>query len=336
MPADCDVLVVGGGVNGCGIARDLAGRGVRVVLCEQDDLASHTSSASTKLVHGGLRYLEHGEFGLVRKALAERERLLRSAPHIAWPLRFVMPHDPAMRPAWLVRIGLFLYDHLARRDILPASRRVDLRREAAGAPLQARWTTGFAYSDGWVDDARLVALCAVDAAERGAAVLVRTRCERAVRGAAGWTATLRGEDGTARRVEARALVNAAGPWAGAFLREGAGVTAPAPALRLVRGSHIVVRRRLGDGGCAYLLQTDDRRVVFALPYEGDFTLVGTTEVEHRGPPGEAHADAGRGRLPVPAGQPLPRPADRRRPTWRGRTPACGRCSATTPRPTPRR
>ena len=173
-----DVVVVGGGVNGTGIARDLAGRGARVLLCEKDDLAAHTSSASTKLIHGGLRYLEYREFSLVRKALREREVLLKSAPHIMRPLRFVMPHDPSMRPVWMIRIGLFLYDHLAHREVLPPSRTVDLRRYVAGVPLQPQFRKGFVYSDGWVDDARLVALCALDAAERGATVLTRTRVRR--------------------------------------------------------------------------------------------------------------------------------------------------------------
>src|SRR6195952_200518 len=173
---ECDVLVVGGGINGCGIARDLAGRGWRVVLCEKDDLASHTSSSSTKLIHGGLRYLEYYEFSLVRKALQEREVLLKSAPHIMWPLRFVMPHDPSMRPAWMIRIGLFMYDHLARREVLPGSRTVRLRQHAAGAPLKASYRRGFIYSDGWVDDARLVVLNALDARERGAQGFTRTRC----------------------------------------------------------------------------------------------------------------------------------------------------------------
>ena len=173
---ECDVLVVGGGINGCGIARDLAGRGFQVVLCEKDDLAAHTSSSSTKLIHGGLRYLEYYEFSLVRKALQEREVLLKSAPHIMWPLRFVMPHDPSMRPAWMVRMGLFLYDHLAKREVLPGSRTVDLRKHKAGQPLKPQYKRGFVYSDGWVDDARLVVLNAVDARARGAQILTRTRC----------------------------------------------------------------------------------------------------------------------------------------------------------------
>lgn len=290
-PAAFDVLVVGGGINGTGIARDLAGRGQRVLLCEQDDLAAHTSSSSTKLIHGGLRYLEHGDFALVRKALAERECLMRSAPHIMWPLRFVMPHDPdhaSVRPAWMIRLGLFLYDHLARRAWLPDSRRVDLRRHAAGAPLKPRFRQGFIYSDGWVDDARLVVLNAIDAAERGATVLTRWRCVDAQRSADHWDVTLRSGAGETRHVSARALVNAAGPWAAQFLGDHAHRPHPRP-LRLVKGSHIVVRK-LFDHDHAYLLQAPDRRVVFAIPYEGEFTLIGTTEVEHHGAIGEVRID----------------------------------------------
>jgi glycerol-3-phosphate dehydrogenase len=289
-PAACDVLVVGGGINGAGIARDLAGRGLRVVLCEQGDLAQATSSASTKLIHGGLRYLEHREFALVRKALAEREVLLRAAPHIMRPLRFVMPHDAGLRPAWLIRAGLFLYDHLARREVLPGSRAIDLRAHPAGAPLQARFARGFVYSDGWVDDARLVVLNALDAAARGAAVLTRTRCDDARRDAAGWTARLvDAATGHARTLRARALVNAAGPWAAQFLASHAHVPG-ARALRLVKGSHVVVRR-LFEHDHAYLFQNPDGRILFAIPYEGEFTLLGTTDVEHHGPAGEARIDA---------------------------------------------
>ena len=188
-----DLLVVGGGINGVGIAREAAGRGLSVLLCEQDDLAGHTSSASTKLIHGGLRYLEYYEFALVRKALAEREVLLKGAPHIMWPLRFVMPHDPGMRPVWMIRAGLFLYDHLARREVLAASRTVNLRRHPAGAPLKPGYTRGFVYSDGWVDDARLVVLNAIDAAERGATILTRWRCVDAQRGATHWDVRLHNE-----------------------------------------------------------------------------------------------------------------------------------------------
>ena len=286
---DFDAVVVGGGVNGAGIARDLAGRGARVLLCEKDDLASHTSSSSTKLIHGGLRYLEYREFSLVRKALREREVLLRSAPHIMWPLRFVMPHDPSMRPVWMVRLGLFLYDHLARREVLPASRTVDLRHYVAGVPLKPQFTKGFVYSDGWVDDARLVALCALDAAERGATVLTRTACVDAVRGAERWRVTLQPEGGAAREVTARALVNAAGPWAAQFLMEHAHA-ADRVHLRLVKGSHIVVRK-LFDHDHAYIFQNPDGRIIFAIPYEHDFTLIGTTDIEHHGAIGEARAEA---------------------------------------------
>src|SRR5512142_2738788 len=238
---EVDVLVVGGGINGAGIARDLAGRGARVLLCEKDDLAAHTSSASTKLIHGGLRYLEYREFGLVRKSLAEREVLLKAAPHIMWPLRFVMPHNPSMRPVWMIRLGLFLYDHLAHREVLPGSGTVDLHAHFAGAPLKREFTRGFVYSDGWVDDARLVTLCAVDAAERGATVLTRTACVEAVRGADHWQARLVTDRGGTLQVATRSLVNATGPWAAEFLM-GHAHTADRVQLRLVKGSHIVVPR----------------------------------------------------------------------------------------------
>ena len=293
---DCDVLVVGGGINGAGIARDLAGRGLKVLLCEQDDLASHTSSASTKLIHGGLRYLEYYEFSLVRKALAERELLLRSAPHIMWPLRFVMPHDASsksVRPVWMVRIGLFLYDHLAKREWLPASTTINLRSHPTGAPLKPQYSRGFVYSDGWVDDARLVVLNAVDAAARGATILTRCRCERAVRvtdgTSTGWRATLQPAGGAPLQVQARALVNAAGPWTGEFLRDRAQVQS-ARSLRLVKGSHIVVKK-LFDHDHAYIFQNPDKRIIFAIPYEDDFTLIGTTDVEINGAPGSARIDA---------------------------------------------
>ncbi len=285
-----DVLVVGGGINGAGIARDLAGRGARVLLCEKDDLAAHTSSSSTKLIHGGLRYLEYYEFSLVRKALAEREVLLKSAPHIMWPLRFVMPHDRSMRPAWMIRIGLFLYDHLARREVLEGSRGVDLRGGPLGAPLKPGFTRGFVYSDGWVDDARLVVLNALDAAERGAEVLTRWRCVDARRSTAGWDVLLQAANGAERRVQARALVNAAGPWAGQFLAEHAHLPR-ARALRLVKGSHVVVPRLFAHDH-AYILQNPDKRIIFMIPYERDFTLIGTTDVEHTGPIGEARIDPG--------------------------------------------
>ncbi|MEY8877332.1 MAG: glycerol-3-phosphate dehydrogenase [Leptothrix sp. (in: b-proteobacteria)] len=288
------MLVVGGGINGCGIARDLAGRGWRVTLVEADDLAAHTSSSSTKLIHGGLRYLEYHEFGLVRKALQEREVLLRSAPHIMWPLRFVMPHDSAMRPAWMIRAGLFLYDHLARREVLPGSTRINLRTHAVGVPLQSKFTHGFVYSDGWVDDARLVVLNALDAVAHGASLHTRTRCVAVQRHDTHWTATVQDARGAQRVITARALVNAVGPWAESFLR---GVAKPAHGealatkqLRLVKGSHIVVRKRF-EHDHAYLFQNPDKRIIFAIPYERDFTLIGTTDVEIHGDPRGAQIDA---------------------------------------------
>jgi glycerol-3-phosphate dehydrogenase len=275
---ECDVLVVGGGINGAGIARDAAGRGLCVVLCEKDDLAAHTSSASSKLIHGGLRYLEHYAFALVRKALVEREVLLRSAPHIMWPLRFVMPHDRGQRPAWLIRLGLYLYDSLARREFLPGSQALSLRSHPAGRPLKRAFTRAFAYSDGWVDDARLVVLAALDAHEHGARVLTRTTCTSLRREAAHWRATLTEADGATIDVTARCLVNAAGPWAGqlAGVRDG-----KAQALRLIKGSHIVVPR-LFDHSFAYIFQHPDGRIVFAMPYEAKFTLIGTTDLDFQG------------------------------------------------------
>jgi glycerol-3-phosphate dehydrogenase len=278
---DCDVLVVGGGINGAGIARDCAGRGLRVLLCDKDDLGAHTSSASSKLIHGGLRYLEHREFGLVRKALAERELLLCSAPHIMHPLRFVMPHDTGQRPAWLIRAGLFLYDRLAPRTFLPGSRTVALAGHHAGDPLKPAFTRGFVYSDGWVDDARLVVLNALDAHQRGATVLTHTRCTAFERRPQHWIATLAGKGG-GRRVRARCLVNAAGPWAERVAQFATGA-APVRRLRLVKGSHIVVPR-LFNHEYAYIFQHPDGRIVFALPYEGAFTLIGTTDVEFRDEP----------------------------------------------------
>lgn len=277
-----DLLVVGGGINGAGIARDAAGRGLSVLLVEQDDLARHTSSASTKLIHGGLRYLEYYEFRLVHKALAERERLIGAAPHIMWPMRFVMPHDSHLRPVWMIRAGLFLYDNLARRRRLPGSRGIDLAKHPAGMALKQGFRRAFEYSDGWVDDARLVVLNAVDARERGAVVLTRTRCESARREVDHWEATLVDAEG-AREIKARALINAAGPWAADFLRDRSPLQSPYK-VRLVKGSHIVVPK-LFDHDYAYIFQAPDRRIVFALPYEQEYTLVGTTDVEHHGAPG---------------------------------------------------
>jgi len=283
-----DLLIIGGGINGAGIARDAAGRGLRVGLCEQGDLANYTSSASTKLVHGGLRYLEYYEFILVRKALKEREVLLRIAPHIIWPLRFVMPHVRELRPAWMIRLGLFLYDHLGGRKLLPASRGIRLREHPAGEPLDPALTKGFVYSDCWVQDARLVVLNCRDAADRGARIMPRTRCVAAERDSDGWMATLRSTaGGDESRIRARALVNAAGPWVSRVLGE-ATHHRPEHDVQLVKGSHIVVPR-LFDHEFAYIFQHTDGRVVFAIPYEGDFTLIGTTDVVYQGDPAEACA-----------------------------------------------
>lgn len=301
----CDLFVIGGGVNGCGIARDAAGRGLRVVLAEKGDLAEATSSASTKLFHGGLRYLEFFEFRLVRESLREREVLLRALPHISWPMRFVLPYSPAMRfptdtptsrlltlvmpwlkgqrPAWLIRMGLFLYDTLGGRKFLPGTTTVDLTQDAAGAPLRPGFAKGYEYSDGWVQDARLVVLNARDAAARGATILTRTEVVSAARVGKLWHVTTR--DGAGREAvhQARALVNAAGPWVDAVLRGPLGRPAPAAHIRLVRGSHIVTRRLYDHDRC-YFFQGEDGRICFAIPFEQDFTLIGTTEADHDADP----------------------------------------------------
>lgn len=286
-----DVLVVGGGINGAAIARDAAGRGLSVVLLEQDDLGAHTSSASSKLIHGGLRYLEHGEFALVRKALAEREVLLRAAPHLVRLQPFVLPLVAGMRPAWMLRAGLFLYDHLARRERVPRSFAIDLRRHEAGAPLRAGFSRGFIYSDASTDDARLVLANALDCAEHGGIVRTRTRCESARREAGHWVVEVVDAAGrrTLRTLRTRALVNATGPWVADFLAQVQGARG-GHAMRLVRGSHIVVPA-LHDGAYAYILQQPDRRVVFSIPYQRDYTLIGTTEVAHRGDPACVRASA---------------------------------------------
>jgi glycerol-3-phosphate dehydrogenase len=277
---DFDLLVVGGGINGAGIARDAAGRGLRVLLVEQDDLAAHTSSASTKLIHGGLRYLEYYEFGLVRKALREREVLLRAAPHLIRPLRFVMPHMPHLRPAWMIRLGLFLYDHLGRRELLAPSRGIDMRRHAAGTPLVDSIRRGFVYSDAWVDDARLVVLNALGAQQDGATIMTRTRLTGATRVGDAWHACLQQRAGTTLSVTARAIVNAAGPWVASLLNGALG-TPSRHNVRLVKGSHIVTRK-LFDHDHAYIFQNPDKRIIFAIPYERDYTLIGTTDLEFRG------------------------------------------------------
>ncbi len=279
-----DIAIIGGGVNGCGIARDAAGRGLKVILAEKGDLASGTSSASTKLVHGGLRYLEHYEFRMVREALKEREVLLSSAPHIIWPLRFVLPHHAALRPAWLIRMGLFLYDHLGGRKILPASHQINLSRAVSGAPLRSEFTRAFEYSDCWVDDARLVVLNAVDAKARGADIRTRTEAVSARRDDGHWSVVLENKlSGARQTIEARTLINAAGPWVDDVLTKRVGQNNK-PRIRLVKGSHIVVPK-VFDHDRAYIFQNADRRIVFAIPYETDFTLIGTTDVDYTGDPG---------------------------------------------------
>lgn len=283
MTEAIDILVVGGGINGVGIARDAAGRGLSVLLCEKNDLASATSSASTKLIHGGLRYLEYYEFRLVREALIEREVLLRAAPHIIWPLRFVLPHSKGQRPAWLIRLGLFLYDHLGGRKLLPGSKGVNLRDHVAGGPLVPELRKGFIYSDCWVQDSRLVALNALDAQEHGAEVLTRVECISARRQDDRWQVVLRDlRSGEKRELTARALVNAAGPWTAEFIEQRAGLN-KAQSLRLVKGSHIVVPKMF-DHDYPYIFQNPDGRIVFAIPYEQDYTLIGTTDMDFDGDP----------------------------------------------------
>jgi len=274
-----DIAVIGGGINGAGIAADAAGRGLSVFLCERDDLASHTSSASSKLIHGGLRYLEHYEFRLVREALAEREVLLRKAPHIVKPMRFVLPHRPHLRPAWMIRAGLFLYDNLGKREKLPASRSLRFGDES---PLKPAIRRGFEYSDCWVDDARLVVLNAMAAREKGAHIHTRTQCLSAKRTGGIWHVELQREDGTRFSLRAKALVNAAGPWVAQFIGEHLQQQSPY-GVRLIQGSHIIVPR-LYEGEQAYIMQNEDRRIVFAIPYLDRYTMIGTTDREYHGDP----------------------------------------------------
>lgn len=288
MSETFDLLVIGGGINGVAIARDAAGRGLKVLLCDKGDLAGATSSASSKLIHGGLRYLEHGEFRLVRAGLAERAVLLRMAPHLVRPLRFVLPQGPGVRPRWMVRAGLYLYDRLGGAGILPGSREIDLRQDPLGAPLRDTVRLGFSYSDCSTDDARLVVVSARDAAARGAEIATRTALVAARREGGSWRARLRGADGATREVAARILINAAGPWAIEVLAL-AGLSTKAR-LRLVKGSHIVVPR-LYEGDHAYLLQNDDRRIVFVIPFERRYSLIGTTELPFSGDPATAQISA---------------------------------------------
>ena len=278
LPQRVDLLVIGGGINGCGVARDAAGRGLSVLLCEKDDLAEHTSSSSTKLIHGGLRYLEQYDFMLVRSSLTEREVLLKNAPHIIWPLRFLLPHNRQLRPRWMLRIGLFLYDHIGGRKRLPKSKSIDLRKHPGGTALKPEYVHAFEYSDCWVQDARLVVLNARDAADHGATVLTRTRCRSLRRKGDVWEAELLNcLSGDIRIVEARAVVNASGPWVEETLNLSRAATAKKK-VRLVKGSHIIVPK-LFDHPYPYIFQHSDGRVLFAIPFERDFTLLGTTEVD---------------------------------------------------------
>ena len=330
-----DLFIIGGGINGCGIARDAVGRGLSVTLAEMGDLAQATSSASTKLFHGGLRYLEFFEFRLVREALEERETLLRAMPHISWPMRFVLPYSPDMRfesdtptsrllglvmpwmrgrrPAWLIRLGLFLYDRLGGRKILPATRRLDLARDSLGQPLRPGFRLGWEYSDCWVQDSRLVALNARDAAWRGATIMTRTRVTHAERVGDLWHVTTEGPAGTQIH-QARALVNAGGPWVEDVIRNVAHIRS-SEGVRLVRGSHIVVPKLYDHDRC-YFFQGTDGRIIFAIPYEQDFTLIGTTDMDHQGPPGEAHCtDAERDYLCAFASQYFARPVTPGQVVW---------------------
>ena len=284
MDADFDIAIIGGGINGCGIARDAVGRGLTVYLCEQSDLASGTSSAATKLIHGGLRYLENYEFRLVREALIEREVLWRMAPHIIWPLRFVLPHHKGLRPAWLLRLGLLIYDHLGGRKLLLATKSLNLNTDLAGRSLKPNvYSLGFEYSDCWVEDARLVALNAQDAAERGAVIETRTKAVSAERVGNIWRLTTENRRTGARCIKtARILVNAAGPWVGDVLANASGQNTRA-SVRLVQGSHIVVNKLYDHDRC-YIFQNADNRIIFAIPYESDYTLIGTTDRDFSGDP----------------------------------------------------
>ncbi len=280
-----DIAIIGGGVNGCGIARDAAGRGLKTLLVEMNDLASGTSCRSTKLIHGGLRYLEHYEFALVRKSLIEREVLYKIAPHIIDPLRFIFPHHHAMRPVWLMRLGLFLYDHIGGRKILPASKALDLSKDEAGEVLQNSLTTGFEYSDCRVDDARLVVLNAMDAFERGADILVGTKLMSARREGQYWSLQLRDKKTEKQQtLKARTLINAAGPWVDEVVANRLQIRSNSM-VRQVKGSHIVVPKLFAHNR-AYIFQNPDQRIIFAIPYEGKFTLIGTTDVDVTGDPGD--------------------------------------------------
>ncbi|WP_293267369.1 glycerol-3-phosphate dehydrogenase [Neptunomonas sp.] len=285
QPSTYDLLIIGGGINGAGIAADASGRGLNVMLCEMNDLASATSSSSSKLIHGGLRYLEHYEFRLVKEALTEREILLKKAPHIIWPMRFLLPHQPHLRPAWMIRAGLFLYDHLATRTTLGPSKGIEFN---VNSPLVSEISNGFEYSDGWVDDARLVILNAMAAHDAGASIKTRTQCINAKRYADHWVVTLQNTlNGEIQTIATKALVNASGPWVTDLLSNVIQLmSVPSSSqkkIRLVKGSHIVVPR-IYKGPEAFILQNKDDRIIFVIPYENKYSLIGTTDVEYEGDP----------------------------------------------------
>lgn len=290
--ADYDLCVIGGGINGAGIARDAAGRGLSVLLVEADDLASGTSSASTKLIHGGLRYLQYGEFKLVRESLKERETLLGLAPHIIWPLDFVLPYDPAMRPYWMIRLGLFLYDHLTWRKKIHASHGLNLAAHEFGAPLRRKYRKGFCYADCWAEDSRLVVVNAMDAAEKGAHVVTRTVCTKLSPEGERWHVHMKNTvTGQEKQTTASMVVNASGPWVAKVLESSGLTSADIPKVRLVKGSHIIIKKAF-EGDQAYILQQADGRIVFAIPYEHEYTLIGTTEEDFAGNPAQARISDG--------------------------------------------
>ena len=280
-----DLVVIGGGINGTGVARDAAGRGLSVLLCEKDDLAQATSSSSTKLIHGGLRYLEFFHFKLVRESLREREILLKSMPHIIWPLRFTLPHHRGLRPSWLLRLGLFIYDHMGGRKLLPPTKKINLKKHKTGIPLKDKFSIGFEYSDCWVEDSRMVALNASDAKNNGAVIKTRTTFERATRNNDVWDIILDSQNGNKQKITSSAIVNCSGPWVTSVIESNL-QQKNSTETRLIKGSHIITKK-LFDNDSNYIFQNSDGRIIFAIPYETDFTLIGTTDIEYEGDPNKA-------------------------------------------------
>ena len=280
-----DLVVIGGGINGTGVARDAAGRGLSVLLCEKDDLAQATSSSSTKLIHGGLRYLEFFHFKLVRESLREREILLKSMPHIIWPLRFTLPHHRGLRPSWLLRLGLFIYDHMGGRKLLPPTKKINLKKHKTGIPLKDKFSIGFEYSDCWVEDSRMVALNASDAKNNGAVIKTRTTFERATRNNDVWDIILDSQNGNKQKITSSAIINCSGPWVTSVIESNL-QQKNSTEIRLIKGSHIITKK-LFDNDSNYIFQNSDGRIIFAIPYETDFTLIGTTDIEYEGDPNKA-------------------------------------------------